>query len=131
MKAGALAARSNICRGSARRTTGRASGGGAARRKAGWCSQMSRQRAAGGAAGAGLGAEATSLRQESDGPPPDRLALLDCILAEAEARYAAWQQGGYAAVWQEWRAALATLGTRVRVDLGDGALLEGEALRVE
>ncbi|HMA34149.1 MAG TPA: bifunctional biotin--[acetyl-CoA-carboxylase] synthetase/biotin operon repressor, partial [Chloroflexia bacterium] len=51
-------------------------------------------------------------------------------LAEAEARYLCWQGGGYDAIWEEWRTALLTLGTRVRIDLGAGTLVEGEALRV-
>jgi BirA family biotin operon repressor/biotin-[acetyl-CoA-carboxylase] ligase len=78
-----------------------------------------------------LETEATSLRWEITGPLPDRAVLLDQILVEAEMRYERWQAGNYMAIWEEWRAVLATLGRRVRIDLGAGALLEGEAVRVE
>ena len=57
--------------------------------------------------------------------------MLDRILGEAEARYGAWQAGGYEALWQEWRAALVTLGAVTRIDPGDGAILTGLATRVE
>jgi len=46
-------------------------------------------------------------------------------------RYERWQAGNYTAIWEEWRAALTTLGRQVRIDLGAGVLLEGEAVRVE
>ena len=78
----------------------------------------------------GLGAVATSLRQEIAGPLPAREVVLADILAEAEARYTRWQAGGYAAIWAEWRDALTTLGSYVRIDPGDGALIEGTALHV-
>ena len=79
----------------------------------------------------GLDGVATSLSAAIPGPPPDRLVVLDSILGEAEARYAAWQAGGYEALWQEWRAALVTLGAVTRIDPGDGAILTGMATRVE
>ncbi|HET7076917.1 MAG TPA: biotin--[acetyl-CoA-carboxylase] ligase [Chloroflexia bacterium] len=78
----------------------------------------------------GPGVVATSLRQEIAGPLPARAAVLARILAEAETRYARWQAGGYAAIWAEWRDALTTLGSYVRIDPGDGALIEGTALQV-
>ena len=78
----------------------------------------------------GLGAVATSLRQEIAGPLPTREEVLVRILAEAEARYTRWQAGAYGAIWAEWRAALTTLGSYVRIDPGDGALIEGTALHV-
>ena len=79
----------------------------------------------------GLAAVATSLAHEVPGPPPDRAALLDRILVEAEARYRRWQAGDYGAIWTEWQAALLTLGAPVRIDVGASAPLEGHALRVE
>ncbi len=78
----------------------------------------------------GLGAVATSLRQEIAAPLPTREAVLARILAEAEVRYMRWQAGGYTAIWAEWRDALTTLGSYVRIDPGDGVLIEGTALHV-
>ncbi len=78
----------------------------------------------------GLADVATSLRLEVTGALPSRQDLLNNILCEAEARYTQWQQGDYLGVWEEWRDRLATLGTEVRVDTGDG-LVEGTAIRVE
>ena len=79
----------------------------------------------------GLGARATSLSAELGGAPLDRAAVLARILAEAEARYAAWQAGGYVALWTEWRDALTTLGQTVRIELGAGEIITGTALRVQ
>jgi BirA family biotin operon repressor/biotin-[acetyl-CoA-carboxylase] ligase len=78
----------------------------------------------------GLGDRATSLRQEL-GAAPDRAAVLARILLEAEKRYRAWQAGGYAALWAEWQAALVTLGTMVRIEIGTGEIVSGPAIRVE
>lgn len=78
-----------------------------------------------------LGDRATSLQIEMDGVVPDRAAVLGRILLEAEKRYRAWQAGGYAALWSEWAAALTTLGTVVRVEVGAGEILTGPARRVE
>jgi BirA family biotin operon repressor/biotin-[acetyl-CoA-carboxylase] ligase len=79
----------------------------------------------------GLGDRATTLRQELGGRAPDRAAVLGRILLEAEKRYRAWQTGGYAALWAEWQAALVTLGTEVRIEVGTGEIVSGTALRVE
>jgi BirA family biotin operon repressor/biotin-[acetyl-CoA-carboxylase] ligase len=79
----------------------------------------------------GLGDRATSLAIERGGPPPDRAAVLAHILHEAEKRYRGWQSGGYAALWSEWAAALITLGTAVRVEVGTGDLVTGTAVRVD
>lgn len=81
--------------------------------------------------GLGLPDVATSLAAEAPGPVPDRVALLARILIEAEARYTHWQAGDYGAIWEEWRAALSTLGTAVQIDLGDGTIIAGQARRVE
>ncbi|MGI8587830.1 MAG: biotin--[acetyl-CoA-carboxylase] ligase [Chloroflexia bacterium] len=78
----------------------------------------------------GLSEAATSLRLEVAGALPSRQDLLNSILCEAEARYIRWQQGNYLGIWQEWRDRLATLGSEVRVDTGDGRV-EGMAIRVE
>jgi BirA family biotin operon repressor/biotin-[acetyl-CoA-carboxylase] ligase len=79
----------------------------------------------------GLSDRATSLRQELGGAAPDRAAVLARILLEAEKRYRAWQAGGYAALWAEWQAALVTLGTTVRIEVGSGEIVSGPAVRVE
>jgi BirA family biotin operon repressor/biotin-[acetyl-CoA-carboxylase] ligase len=79
----------------------------------------------------GLADRATSLQLELGSPPPDRAAVLACILREAEKRYRGWQSGGYAALWSEWAAALITLGTTVRVEVGPGDLVTGPAVRVD
>jgi BirA family biotin operon repressor/biotin-[acetyl-CoA-carboxylase] ligase len=79
----------------------------------------------------GLGDRATSLSHELGGTAPDRAAVLGRILVEAEKRYRAWQAGGYATLWGEWEAALITLGTAVRVEINDGEVVTGTALRVE
>jgi BirA family biotin operon repressor/biotin-[acetyl-CoA-carboxylase] ligase len=79
----------------------------------------------------GLADVATSLSAEIAGPPPDRVAVLAHILAAAETRYRRWQAGAYDAIWEEWSGALATLGAEVRIEPGEGALVTGQALRVE
>ncbi|HUS13410.1 MAG TPA: biotin--[acetyl-CoA-carboxylase] ligase [Chloroflexia bacterium] len=79
----------------------------------------------------GLADVATSLGAEITAPPPDRVTVLAHILAAAEARYLRWQAGAYSALWEEWQAALVTLGTAVRIDPGDGVVVSGQALRVE
>lgn len=79
----------------------------------------------------GLGDRATSFQRELGGPAPDRAAVLGRILVEAEKRYRTWQAGGYATLWAEWEAALTTLGTLVRVEVGENEIVTGTALRVE
>ena len=79
----------------------------------------------------GLADRATSLRQELGAATPDRAAVLGRILLEAEKRYRSWQAGGYAALWAEWQAALTTLNTDVRIEVGPGEIVTGTALRVE
>ncbi len=78
-----------------------------------------------------LSDRATSLQHELGGPHPDRAVVLGRILLEAEKRYHAWQIGGYALLWSEWASALVTLGTQVRVEVGDGEIVSGTAVRVE
>ncbi len=79
----------------------------------------------------GLGDRATSLQHELGGSRPDRAVVLGRILLEAEKRYRAWQTGAYSLLWSEWAAALITLGTPVRVEVGDGEIVSGTAVRVE
>jgi BirA family biotin operon repressor/biotin-[acetyl-CoA-carboxylase] ligase len=81
-------------------------------------------------AAVGLGDIATSLSAELGGATPPRVAVLTRILAEAETRYVAWQAGGYLALWTEWRDALTTLGTAVRIEVGTGEIVAGRATRV-
>ena len=68
---------------------------------------------------------------ELGGAIPDRAVVLARTLAEAEARYAAWQAGDYDTLWTEWRDALVTLGQAVRIALGAGEIITGTALRVQ
>lgn len=82
-------------------------------------------------AAVGLGDIATSLSVELGGQAPGRAVVLARILAEAERRYSLWQAGGYTALWAEWRDALTTLGGFVRVEVGTGEIVSGQALRVD
>jgi BirA family biotin operon repressor/biotin-[acetyl-CoA-carboxylase] ligase len=64
-----------------------------------------------------LAAAAVSL-EEVSGSPVDRQELLVALLVELERRYAGLLRGDAAVVLDAWRERSATLGRRVRVDLG-------------
>jgi BirA family biotin operon repressor/biotin-[acetyl-CoA-carboxylase] ligase len=63
------------------------------------------------------------------GPPLDRVDLLVAFLRRLEPRYRSLVADGPAAVMAEWRRRSATLGRRVRVDLGADEV-EGTAVDV-
>ncbi|HET6952014.1 MAG TPA: biotin--[acetyl-CoA-carboxylase] ligase [Acidimicrobiales bacterium] len=63
------------------------------------------------------------------GAAVDRVDLLVAFLRNLSARYDALAAGGPAALMAEWRARSATLGRRVRVDLGGGEV-EGTAVDI-
>jgi len=78
---------------------------------------------------------ATSLSLESgSAEPPDRTEVLVDVLAGIRESYDAWQLGGDPAaglLLESYAAACLTLGRQVRVDLPDGAAIEGRAVAVD
>jgi BirA family biotin operon repressor/biotin-[acetyl-CoA-carboxylase] ligase len=74
-------------------------------------------------------ATATSVEQEGR-PPPARETLL-AALSDALDRRTRQAEDDAAAMVDEWRQRLSTLGQVVRVTLPDGSVVEGEALDVE
>jgi BirA family biotin operon repressor/biotin-[acetyl-CoA-carboxylase] ligase len=76
-----------------------------------------------------LSGEATSCEDEA-GRPVDRGEVLVSFLTALEARYSAVLSGRRSAILDAYRAASATLGRRVRVELTAGAALEGRAAEV-
>lgn len=75
-----------------------------------------------------LRSTATSLSIES-GQPVSRTSLLVGVLSELEALYLLLQNGQFAAVHEQWVAALETLGKQVTITEG-GSTWIGQALRV-
>jgi BirA family biotin operon repressor/biotin-[acetyl-CoA-carboxylase] ligase len=73
--------------------------------------------------------QATSLSEEW-GEVVDRTALLVGVLSELEGLYLVLQNGQFAPIFDEWAAALVTIGRRVSVDYGSGRM-SGRAVRVE
>ncbi len=78
---------------------------------------------------------ATSLSLEpGPEPAPDRTEVLIAVLAAIREAYDAWQLGGDAGaerLAESYSAGCVTVGRRVRVDLPDGSVLEGEAMAVD
>jgi BirA family biotin operon repressor/biotin-[acetyl-CoA-carboxylase] ligase len=76
-----------------------------------------------------LKSTATSMSMEL-GRSIDRTALLSQVLHELDTLYISLQEGRFSAVFDEWAAALDTIGKRVSV-LEPGGMLTGQALRVD
>jgi BirA family biotin operon repressor/biotin-[acetyl-CoA-carboxylase] ligase len=72
--------------------------------------------------------QSTSLSAEW-GAEIDRAALVGRVLTELEGLYLLMQNGQFAPIYDEWAAALETVGRRVSVDCGSGPV-SGQALRV-
>lgn len=73
--------------------------------------------------------DATSLLAE--GIVVDRAELLGLVLVEFDRRVSRWERDGITSLLAEYRSACVSLGRRVRVELPDGAAVDGLAVGVD